>query len=243
MVAMKAIVLGGTGAVGQQIVKYLKKCDEFISIRLISRRTIDIGEDIGSEKIARYFSIIFEQRVIDFDAIDTHLDDFKDADVVFCALGTTRGKSGAKGFYKVDHDYVVGCAKACHEAGVQHFSLVSSSGANEDSSFLYPKTKGQTEREVRELGFKRCTIARPGLLEHRNADFRVLEILGQVLLLPIKLLGSKRFSVPVDVVAKAMIYDSLSENKEAVTVIENSELYDQAKHFEEIPSIRSARSA
>ncbi|MFH4983244.1 hypothetical protein AB6A40_009953 [Gnathostoma spinigerum] len=89
MVAMKAIVLGGTGAVGQQIVKYLKKCDEFISIRLISRRTIDLGEDIGSEKI--------EQRVIDFDAIDTNLDDFKDADVVFCALGTTRGKSGAVG--------------------------------------------------------------------------------------------------------------------------------------------------
>ena len=44
-------------------------------------------------------------------------------------------------FYKVDHDYVINSAKAARESGCEHFHLVSSQGANKDSSFLYPKTK------------------------------------------------------------------------------------------------------
>ena len=35
-----------------------------------------------------------EQRQIDFDKIDDYVDAFRGADVHFCCLGTTRGKSG-----------------------------------------------------------------------------------------------------------------------------------------------------
>ncbi|CAF4307601.1 unnamed protein product, partial [Adineta steineri] len=36
-----------------------------------------------------------EQREIDFDQIDNYTEAFRGADVHFCCLGTTRGKSGA----------------------------------------------------------------------------------------------------------------------------------------------------
>ena len=61
----------------------------------------------------------------------------------FCCLGTTRAKSGADGFVRVDKDYVFESAKILKEAGCPHFSLVTSKGSNAKSSFLYLKTKGK----------------------------------------------------------------------------------------------------
>ena len=42
---------------------------------------------------------------------------------------------------KVDYDYVLGTAQKAKAGGCKHFSLVSSQGANKNSTFLYPKTK------------------------------------------------------------------------------------------------------
>ncbi|CAF4917761.1 unnamed protein product, partial [Rotaria magnacalcarata] len=62
---------------------------------------------------------------IDFDKIDDHAEAFGGADVHFSCLGTTRGKSGAEGFRRVDYDYVVGIARLAKQQGCKHFHLVS----------------------------------------------------------------------------------------------------------------------
>uniref|UniRef100_A0A0K0CXM6 Protein HTATIP2 n=1 Tax=Angiostrongylus cantonensis TaxID=6313 RepID=A0A0K0CXM6_ANGCA len=105
------------------------------------------------------------QVVVDFDALEKHEEAFKDADIGFCALGTTRAKAGKDGFYKVDHDYVVNVAKIAKAQGVREFVLVTSAGSNEHSWFLYTKTKGETERDVGALQFDKLLIVRPGFLE------------------------------------------------------------------------------
>jgi len=46
-----------------------------------------------------------------------------------------------EGFYRVDHDYVVNSAQLARKGGCSQFHLVSSVGANKNSSFLYPRTK------------------------------------------------------------------------------------------------------
>lgn len=47
---------------------------------------------------------------------------FADHDVVFCAVGTTRGQAGsAQAFYKVDFQVPADSAKAAKAAGVPHF--------------------------------------------------------------------------------------------------------------------------
>jgi len=45
------------------------------------------------------------------------------------------------GFYRVDHDYVVNSARLAKDGGCSQFHVVSSVGANKDSSFLYNRTK------------------------------------------------------------------------------------------------------
>lgn len=42
-------------------------------------------------------------------------------------------------------------AKLCKKLEVRSFQLMSSVGADKDSWFLYPQTKGRVEHEVKEL--------------------------------------------------------------------------------------------
>ncbi|KAK6049208.1 hypothetical protein COOONC_13287 [Cooperia oncophora] len=77
-----AFVVGASGAVGKQLVDALVSSRQFKKILIIGRREIQLNHEN------------VEQKVIDFDAIENHADIFKDIDVGFCALGTTRAKSG-----------------------------------------------------------------------------------------------------------------------------------------------------
>jgi len=58
---LKAFVLGGTGAVGKEIIKVLSETPQFQKVTLIGRRKIDLPSSEGYGK--------FEQEVIDFEKI------------------------------------------------------------------------------------------------------------------------------------------------------------------------------
>ena len=101
-------------------------------------------------------------------------------DAAICALGTTMRQAGSEeAFRAVDHDLVLMLAKACRDADVQNFVLVSSAGANPLSSAFYLRVKGEIEAAVTKLRFRRLDILRPGLLRGpRGNDRRPLERLG-----------------------------------------------------------------
>ena len=61
-----------------------------------------------------------------------------------------RGKSGKEGFLRVDRDYILDFATKSKAAGIKQFHLLSSQGANADSSFLYLQTKGLVDNKVTE---------------------------------------------------------------------------------------------
>lgn len=83
-----------------------------------------------------------------------------DLDVASCRA-VTRTQLG---FVKVDRTYVGAVAAAAYTHGTKHFHLVSSAGADANSWFLYPQTKGLVEADVASLGFPRLSIYRPSLL-------------------------------------------------------------------------------
>ena len=98
-------------------------------------------------------------------------------EVVICALGTTRKKAGGnEAFRKIDHFLVMQVARAAQEAGADHFVHVSSVGADIASRSCYLRTKGETERDLQKLRFRRLDVVRPGLLKgQRSGDFRLGE--------------------------------------------------------------------
>ncbi len=110
--------------------------------------------------------------VADFD----DLPPLPEAQVAVCALGTTRAKAGSdSAFRAVDHDAVLAFARAAKAAGVAHFILVSSIGANPKANLLYPRTKGEVEAALAGMGFTRLDILQPGLLIGPRAERRPVE--------------------------------------------------------------------
>jgi uncharacterized protein YbjT (DUF2867 family) len=98
--------------------------------------------------------------------------------VFFSGLGTTMRQAGSfEAQYKIDYDLNLELAKAAKEAGVETYVLISSNGANAQSSFAYVRMKGKLEDDVTALGFKHTVFVRPGLIlgERKPEDKRPAE--------------------------------------------------------------------
>jgi len=194
---LRAFVVGYTGQIGQKLVDELAASGSYAKVHLIGRREV---EEFKAEKYSKC-----TQHVVDFDDLPSHASAFEGSDIGFCALGTTRGKSGVEGFKKIDYDYVVSTAKVAREAGAREFHLVTSQGANKDSSFLYPQTKGLVEEAVKDVGFDRVFVYRPAfLIESNRPETRIGEIVAECLFFPVIKLFPTAMSIPIGKVAKAM---------------------------------------
>lgn len=217
MSGLVALVLGGSGEVGQELVRELINHPSFSRVVLITRRQLELKSDKT------------EQRLVDFDKLDDHKAAFEGAQIAFCCLGTTRGKAGAKGFVQVDRDYVVHAARLLKEAACPHFNLVTYSGANKNSFFLYPKTKGEAEAMVTELNFPRLSIFRPALLLCERQESRPMEKVAQIVVRGFD--WRNKISVGTDTVARAMIINALepqspskSEEECKVEIFQNNDI-------------------
>ena len=60
---------------------------------------------------------------------------------------------------------VVGAfARGCHDAGIAQFCLVSAARSTVRSRFRYARVMGIKEDTVRDIGFARLAILRPGII-------------------------------------------------------------------------------
>lgn len=104
------------------------------------------------------------------------------AKVMVCALGTTWRKAGKDetAFRAVDHDLILQCGRAAKAAGIPHFILISSAGADRHARSRYLRVKAEAEEALIKLGLHRLDILRPGLLVGRRAESRPLERLAML---------------------------------------------------------------
>ena len=127
MKKLHALVLGATGATGKELVKLLLEDSNFSQVSLFIRRTIDVDH----EKLTIH--------KIDFTRLNEY-NSLVEGDVLFSALGTTKQEAGGKKEqFLVDYTYQYEFAKMASENGVNHYSLVSSIGADKNSFFFLSK--------------------------------------------------------------------------------------------------------
>ena len=132
-------------------------------------------------------------------------------DVGICCLGTTIKQAGSKeAFAAVDLEGVATFAGAARMAGARQFLMVSSVGADANSSNFYLQTKGKAEEAVQSLGFARVDIFCPGLLRgERAGPARIGESIGMAVSPITDLLTPRGFdryrSIAADDVAKAIV--------------------------------------
>jgi uncharacterized protein YbjT (DUF2867 family) len=196
-VTRAALLAGGTGLVGSHVLKLL----------LADRhwdRVVSIGRRPTSERHSK-----LEHRVVDLGTVEA-LADFDHTDDVFCCLGTTIKQAGSQeAFRRVDHDFVIGVARAGLRAGATQFLVISAIGADPASRVFYSRVKGETEADVRKLPYRAIQIFRPSLLLGERSEFRLGERFAMVLapLMALVLLGPLRRYRPIHAadVARAMV--------------------------------------
>ncbi|KAI1315337.1 hypothetical protein EDD11_000945 [Mortierella claussenii] len=220
-----ALILGGTGAVGKCIVRDALASNAFTRVLTLGRRVVK------TENADFTNTHILEQKTVDFDNVTQSFPASDLPQVVFCTLATTRAAAGsAEAFKKIDQQYVLDSARFIHEHAPKdpetgkskvHFLYCSSQGASSKSFFLYPKTKGETEEALAEIGFERVSIFQPAFLkvvEPRESGSRFAEAIVDKLVPLMEFVSEKSTTVSVASVAKSMRVVGTSDTVEAAGV-------------------------
>ena len=213
---MKAIVIGATGATGRELIKKLLQNSVIKHILVFTRKKLDVS----SPKL--------DVHVINFAEIDKYRN-IINGDILFSALGTTLkdAKSKRKQF-EVDYTYQYNLAKISSENNVKTLSLVSSSGANENSLFFYPKIKGLLESSVKQLNFENIQIYQPPFLIRQSDVMRSNEKIGIFIFKALNSIGILNSLRPLTVakLADKMVNESLKKHPQRVMVFENKDIID-----------------
>lgn len=166
----KAIVIGATGLVGNELVKLLCQTTEVSEVVVIARRKLAYNHDK------------LKCHIVDFEKLVEHSYLFQ-GDVLFSCLGTTKKQAKTiEAQRKVDLNYQYLIAEMAANNNIQDYLLVSSSGANNKSRSPYLRMKGDLEEKVRALSFERISILQPSLLLGKRQEFRIMETLASAIL-------------------------------------------------------------
>jgi uncharacterized protein YbjT (DUF2867 family) len=207
-----ALVAGSTGLIGKQLLTLLLADECYSKVKAISRTQLAINHPK------------LQNLVLDFDRLSENYQSLKAHDV-FCCLGTTIRKAGsAKAFRKVDFDYPVELAKLTRNQDAQTFLIVTALGADKHSRIFYNKVKGETEEEVKAIGFNSLHILRPSLLLGPREERRAGEDAAKIFY---KLFGwmmpKKYKAIDAVKVARAMIAFA-NRNAAGIFIHESKEL-------------------
>lgn len=196
---LRIALVGATGLIGTEVIK-LTLGREDVRLVAVARREFALPPGARMELFvadpAKWGEV--------FEAIQPT--------ALICALGTTWRKSGRDeaAFRAVDHELVLETARAAKAQGIERFIAVSSAGADALSKTFYLRVKGEVERDLAALRFKRLDVLRPGLLRGpRSGDRRFLERLGIAVSPLTDLAMQGRFSgfrsIRADTVARAAL--------------------------------------
>ena len=161
-----AVVFGGTGLVGNHLLKILINDDYYSKVKVFTRSKIEITH----HKLE-----IIETN---FENIES-LKDKISADNCFFCIGTTKKKSPQKLEYqRIELELPKKIAQICKSKAIRAFIFVSSGFANPNHSGEYLRFKGLVEEELKSLSFENLGILRPSFLLGKRKQFRILETIG-----------------------------------------------------------------
>jgi uncharacterized protein YbjT (DUF2867 family) len=157
----KVTVFGGTGFLGQHVVRCLLERD--FSVRVAVRHP---------ERIAALFPALH---------LDTIQADVNDDRSVAAALAGVEGvvnavslyaETGSETFHSVHVEAATRVARLARQAGVGRFIHVSGIGADAESASPYIRSRGKGEKAVREA-FSAATLIRPSVMFGRGDAFLI----------------------------------------------------------------------
>lgn len=204
---LSVVMLGATGAVGSNTLQALLTYPQVDKITVLGRRSIP---DVSDKKV-------YQKEINIFDP-NSYQELLPGHTTAICTLGVGQpSKISKDDFLKIDKLAVIDFATACKKAGVGHFELLGSVGANAKSSSFYLRTKGELVNELQALNFERLSIFQPSMILTPTNRYGLSQgIILKVwpLLKPLLIGGLRKYrGIKVDILGKAIAANILSDNK------------------------------
>lgn len=204
---LSLVMLGATGAVGGQTLQALLTYPQVDKITVLGR---SIVPNISTKKVHQKEINIFDP--------NSYQEILPGHTTAICTLGVGQpSKISKDDFLKIDKLAVIDFATACKKAGVGHFELLGSVGANSKSSSFYLRIKGELVNELKALNFERLSIFQPSMILTPTNRYGISQgIILKIwpLLKPLLLGGLRKYrGVPVEMLGKAIAANIVSDNK------------------------------
>jgi uncharacterized protein YbjT (DUF2867 family) len=213
----RILLFGATGAVGGEVLKALLSSPQVEKVTALGRRKAKVPP--GLDRTRK-----LSQVIVDLEKPASFAKYLKNQTHAICALGVGQpSKMSRSEFAHVDRDLVLSIARSCRKAGVKSFSLLSALGANAQSSFFYPKVKGQLEQGLRDLKFNQLRLYRPSMILTPTNRYgltqgillKVWPLLDPLLMGPL----SKARGIRVEELGKAMALGAVTDDQPGVKIL------------------------
>lgn len=210
-----AILLGGSGAVGSELLQLLLADNRYEKIKLFARSSINTIDPR------------IEEHLIDLFELDKYAYLFT-GDEVYCCIGTTKAKTPDKETYRqIDYGIPVTAAKLAAANNIKTYIVISAIGADADSSIFYNRTKGEMQDDVLAENIHKVHILQPSLILAERKDNRIVEKAAEGfmwLINPILFGGAAKYkSIKAATIAKAMLWLANNNYREAIVTSDRIE--------------------
>jgi uncharacterized protein YbjT (DUF2867 family) len=155
------IILGGTGQVGGAAVEELLAASECREVVMITRKPIAPRSRVRNV-VVNTAAQDFAERTA---ALAREVLSQGPVSAVSCVgVGSGSGRWSEEELKRLELGVVGAFAQGCHDAGIAQFCLLSAVGSTARSRFRYVRVMGMKEDTVRNIGFARLAIFRPGII-------------------------------------------------------------------------------
>ena len=162
MTGKLAVVFGGSGFVGRNVVRELAKRGWRVRVAVRRPHHAQFLRPMGAVGQVQLAQVNIRYRPSIAEAL-------KDADVAINLVGILH-QQGAQRFDTVQGGGASAIAQACADAGVERLVHVSAIGADVESDSDYARTKGEAEAAVRDA-FPSAVILRPSIVFGQEDGF------------------------------------------------------------------------
>jgi uncharacterized protein YbjT (DUF2867 family) len=156
-----AIILGGTGQVGRAAVTELLAISECREVVMVTRKPIAAR--------SRVRNVVLDTGAADFAeraaALAREVLSQGPVSAVSCVgVGSGSARWSEEELKQLEVGVVGAFARGCRDAGIAQFCLLSAAGSSARSPICYARVMGMKEDAVRNIGFVRLAIFRPGII-------------------------------------------------------------------------------
>ena len=192
-----AMLLGATGNVGGRILRLLIQNPLCRRVVVVTRRNV---AELANAKV--------QQVVVNMDKLEEELAPHaKDVDIALAAFGVGKGsaKMANEQVRKIEITYPTAFASAAKAGGARVLAMMTSTGANSQSSNKYVRNMGDKEKKSEALEFDFLGLYRPAvILGNSNTP----SVLGLVMPLIHWAMPSRYHSIHKNDLARAMVAQS-----------------------------------